>query len=67
MTAKRRLVPESEVRRALDIAREYGIQIGSIDIRSDGVTIHPANRTPENDFDRWLSQDKGRDAPTHRP
>lgn len=63
MTAKRRLVPDAELRRALDTAREYGIVIGAIDIRCDGVTIHRANQQPGNDFDRWLSQDQNSDRP----
>lgn len=66
VTAKQRLVPDAEVRAKLDIAREYGIVIGAIDIRSDGVTIHQANQSPGNDFDRWLSQDKGGDAHARR-
>ena len=66
MTAPRRLIPDSELRQALDTIREYGIVIGAIDIRKDGVTIHPANQQPGNDFDRWLSQDKSSDRPARR-
>lgn len=67
MTAKRRLVPRAEVEEAISIAKAHGIEIGAIDIRSDGVTIHPAtNRAQGNDFDRWFSKDKNRDETTHR-
>lgn len=41
MTARRRLVPDAEVRRVLDTLREYGVQIGAVDIRADGVTVYP--------------------------
>lgn len=68
MTARRRLIPDSELRRALDTARDYGIQIGSIDIRSDGVTIYPVSSQskPGNDFDRWISQDQNSDQTARR-
>lgn len=50
MTARRRLVPDAEVRRVLDTLREYGVQIGAVDIRADGVTVYPAaNSNPGGD------------------
>lgn len=45
MTAKRRLVPDSEVRRVLDTLRSCGVQIGAVDIRADGVTVYPPANT----------------------
>lgn len=46
MTVRRRLVPDAELRRALDTLKEYGIQIGAVDIRSDGVTVYPPSQAP---------------------
>jgi hypothetical protein len=36
------LVRNDEIKRVVELARELGIPIGSIDVRIDGVTIHPA-------------------------
>lgn len=50
MTARRRLVPDSEVKRVLDTLRQCGVQIGAVDIRADGVTVYPpANSNPTGD------------------
>lgn len=57
MTARRRLVPDAEVRRVLDTLREYGVQIGAVDIRADGVTVYPPTATLGNDYDRWKAKD----------
>lgn len=38
MTARRRLVPDAEVKRVLATLRECGVQIGAVDIRADGVS-----------------------------
>lgn len=66
MTAKRRLVPDIELRRALDTIKEYGIQIGAVDIRADGVTIYPANQNqPGNAADEWFRKDALRHQTAH--
>lgn len=67
MTAKRRLVPLTEVKEALDLLRQEGLTIGSVDIRSDGVTFFPPNQTGGSAYDRWKAQDKGNVPPAHRP
>ena len=63
MTAKRRLVPTAEVEAHITLLRKFGVPIGAVDIRSDGVTIYPPGQAPApgNDFDQWLSQDADRD------
>ncbi|MGF7152476.1 hypothetical protein [Novosphingobium gossypii] len=66
MTTRRRLVPESEVRRMLDLFRDYGLPIGSVDIRGDGVTIHPPASTPGNAYDAWKAKDKNSERPARR-
>jgi hypothetical protein len=66
VTAKRRLVPLAEVEQHIELLRRLGVQIGAIDIRSDGVTVYPPNQTPGNDFDRWQAQDAHRDQAARR-
>ena len=66
MTARRRLVPESEVRRMLELFREYGLPVGAVDIRGDGVTIHPPTQTAGNAYDAWKAQDKNCERPPRR-
>ena len=56
MTARRRLVPLAEVEEHIALLRKLGVQIGTVDIRSDGVTVFPPNQTPGNDFDRWKAE-----------
>ena len=66
MTAKRRLVPDAEVRRVLDTLREYGVQIGAVDIRADGVTVYPPANQPGTAYDRYRAKkDTDRDRAAH--
>lgn len=60
MTARRRLVPNAEVKRVLDTLRECGVQIGAVDIRADGVTVYPPEQSPGNDYDLWKAQEARR-------
>lgn len=68
MTAKRRLVPVSEVQEMLDFLRDQGFQFAGVDIRSDGVTfLPPATQAPGNAYDRWKAkEDQDRDRPSRR-
>ncbi|MDC8755850.1 hypothetical protein OIK40_14470 [Erythrobacter sp. sf7] len=56
MTAKRRLLPESEIRSAIELLRELGIEPGAVDLRSDGITIYPKSESQGNAFDAWKNQ-----------
>ena len=65
MTAKRRLVPDHEVRWLLNLAQEYGIEIGGLDVRGDGVTIlpvsqvvtpNPATQDIETEYANWKTK-----------
>ena len=69
MTAKRRLVPPAEVEEHIELLKKLGVQIGSVDIRADGVTIHPANANQRvgDAADEWFRKDAGRDQASHRP
>lgn len=64
MTARRRLVPEGEVKSMIELFRKHGLPIGSVDIRSDGVTIHPPAGTSGspsgNPYDDWKAKDQDR-------
>lgn len=48
MTAKRRLVPESEVESMVALLERLKVMPrgGAVDIRSDGVTFYPPEQTP---------------------
>lgn len=68
MTAKRRLVPVSEVQEMLDFLRNQGFIFSGVDVRADGVTFFPANQSPGNAYDRWKAkEDTYRDRPARRP
>jgi len=66
MTARRRLLPVSEVREMLDLLKSYGINPAErcIDILADGVRVYPpagesAATGGGNAYDQWkrLQQD----------
>lgn len=64
MTTRRRLVPDSELRSALDTLREYGFDVARcvIDIGHDGVKVSPpANQNPVSDLAQYINR------PAHRP
>jgi hypothetical protein len=63
MTAKRRLIPMSEAREALDLLRSYGIDLAAcaIDIRADGISVTPPADTPRNGYDEWKASKAERD------
>lgn len=63
MTAKRRLIPPAQIKEALDLLAEYGIDVAActIDIRADGITVSPGAKTPGNAYDEWKATDKGHD------
>lgn len=59
MSAKRRLVPESEVRGMLELLRQYGIDLATlvIDIRGDGVTVSPPATESQGDaYEKWANK-----------
>lgn len=62
MTARRRLVPDSEVRRVIDTLRQCGVSIGAVDIRADGVTVYPAANNPGTAYDRYKAKKDARGA-----
>ena len=63
MTARRRLIPEAEVKSMFELLTQLGIPLGGpVDIRADGVTFYPPTQSPGNDVDRWFAkQDENRD------
>jgi hypothetical protein len=68
MTAKRRLVPTAEVEQHIELLRRLNVPIGAIDIRGDGVTIHPPAESQGGGsaYDRWKAKDARRDQAAHR-
>jgi hypothetical protein len=67
MTTRIRLISNSELDRVLAKLREHGVQIGAVDIRTDGVTVYaPTDLVPGNDYDRWKAQNENHGGPAHR-
>lgn len=66
MTAKRRLLPESEIRSAIELLRELGIEPGAVDLRSDGITIFPKTESTGSAFDAWKASKPNPDRPARR-
>lgn len=68
MTAKRRLVPASEVEEMHALLKRLGVQLGGpVDIRADGVTFYPPANNPGTEYDRYRAKkDANRDAPSPR-
>jgi hypothetical protein len=62
VTARRRLVPDAEVKRVLATLRECGVLIGAVDIRADGVTVYPPANTPGTVYDRYKAKKDARSA-----
>lgn len=65
MTAKRRLVPLTELKELFDFLRQEGFDPAAccVDIRADGVAVSPPATTPGNAYDAWKAKDKNRDRP----
>lgn len=64
MTARRRLVPENEIRSAIELIRELGIEPGAVDVRSDGITIYPKDNGQGGAFDAWKASQSDADRPS---
>lgn len=48
-----------EIKRLIKAAKDAGIQVGSIDIRPDGVTIYPAEKAQgQSAYDIWKAQNQ---------
>lgn len=66
MTARRRLLPENEIRSAIELLRELGIEPGAVDVRSDGITVYPKNEGQGSAFDAWKASKPNSDRPARR-
>jgi hypothetical protein len=66
MTARQRLPSDREIKRVINTLRDLGVQIGAVDIRADGVTVHPPTESGGGSaYDRWKAKDKNRDEAPH--
>lgn len=61
MTARRRLIPNREVKSLVDMFREMGITFGAIEVRGDGVIFHPANQPEDDPYAQWARKNPDRD------
>ncbi len=51
------IFPKSpEIKRILKAAKDAGVTIGSVDIRPDGITIHPQAKVGSSPYDLWKAQ-----------
>lgn len=77
MPRPKSLRSNDDVKRLVTLCKDLGLPIGAIDIRTDGVTIHPPAPTQPAQgtaFDNWKSQqqpptqrqDANRDRPARR-
>lgn len=64
---RRKMPANNEIRRVFNLAvqllAEHGVKPGTVDIRFDGVTVHPlapAAPAPGTAFDRFLENDQAR-------
>lgn len=49
-----------EIKRLIKAAKDAGIQVGSIDIRVDGITIYPAAKDQgQSAYDLWKAKNQG--------
>lgn len=59
MPRPKALRPDTDVKRLIALWQELDLPIGAVDIRADGVTIHPPAPQPPaqgNAFDNWKAQ-----------
>lgn len=61
MSARRRLIPNREVRSMLEMFRKMGLSFGAIEVRGDGVVFHPANQPESDDYAKWARENPDRD------
>jgi hypothetical protein len=69
MGRRKSLVPDAEIARVIATLRACGVEIGAVDIRTDGVTVHPPHAPAPatlSAFDTWKAQDAHRDRPQRR-
>jgi hypothetical protein len=64
VTARRRLLPESEIRSAIELLRELGIEPGAVDLRADGITVYPKNEAQRSEVDAWFAKKQNSDGPS---
>ena len=53
-----------EIKRILAAVEKAGIEIGSVDIRADGVTIHPPTQSQSemSPYEKWKAKSEPRSA-----
>lgn len=49
-----KLLSSTEIKRVIAAARKAGLEFGAVDIRADGITLHPPTEQREsNAYDDW--------------
>ena len=67
MPSNSKFPPTVEIKRVIAAAVRAGIEIGSIEIHPDKITIHPREKdaSPITEYDTW-KMSEGRDSPRIR-
>lgn len=54
--------PSTEVKRMIAAVKKAGLEIGSVDIRADGVTIYPPSKSEAGmtAYEKWKAADNAR-------
>lgn len=61
MPSSQKFPPTAEIKRVIAAAARAGIEIGSIEIQSDKITIHPKDRSDPgvlSQYDLWKLSDR---------
>lgn len=60
------LVRSEEIQRVITLHQQLGLPIGAVDIRRDGITIHPPQASEgASAYDQWKGKDANRGRPAH--
>lgn len=48
-----KLLSSTEIKRVIAAAKKAGLEFGAVDIRADGITLHPPHQRETNAYDEW--------------
>lgn len=61
-----KLLSSAEIKRVIKAAKDAGVEIGTVDIRADGIAIYPPTESAVgNAYDAWKKR-QGNDGPAPR-
>lgn len=48
-----KLLSSAEIKRVIAAAKKAGLEFGAVDIRADGITLHPPQTREVSAYDEW--------------